>query len=224
MSEVSIEGVTTKFHDTVSTEIERFQPLLDEYGLSMVFGGIAIESLGIPAPGQTLLMVNALLADKLGTDIVTLLGVAWVAAVSGNTAGYLLGRWAGNRILGWFGPRNRHLLRVEQFFKRYGVVVIVFSRFVDGFRQLASLVAGTLRMPWWPFFGATVVGATLWVGVWGFGAYLLERDFHRIAGWAKALGPETWVVSLALVVALAIYLVKGRNREPIDSRRHESTR
>ncbi|MEA3413740.1 MAG: DedA family protein [Pseudomonadota bacterium] len=224
MSEVSIEGFTTKFHDTVSTEIERFQPLLEEYGLPMVFGSIAIESLGIPAPGQTLLMVNALLSNRLGTDIVTLLGVAWVAAVSGNTAGYLLGRWAGNRILGWFGPGNRHLLRVEQFFRRYGVIVIVFSRFVDGFRQLASLVAGTLRMPWWPFFGATIVGATLWVGVWGFGAYLLERDFHRIAGWAKALGPETWVVSLALLVALAIYLVKGRNREPADSHRHESTR
>ena len=89
------------------------------------------------------------------------------------------------------------------------------ARFFDGLRQLNGIVAGMLAMPWKIFTGFNVLGAILWTGVWGFGAYFLDQEINAVHSVFGRLGP--YVVALTLVgfLALMVYLFRrGRTQKP----------
>jgi membrane protein DedA with SNARE-associated domain len=189
------------------------EPYLDRYGLSALFATVFVEGFGVPAPGQTLMIAAALLAAHGQLSITVVLVLAWVAAVLGDNLGYIIGRTGGHRLALRLGVRRSHLERVHGFFTRYGGGIVVVARFVDGLRQLNGVVAGTAEMPWWRFFAYNALGAGLWVGLWGYGAYRLGRHvgvllsaFQRFEPWIAAAG----VVG---VLVLLVYLLRGRGRE-----------
>ena len=81
----------------------RVQPLLARYGYGAAFAAVMVEGMGIPAPGQTLLMAGALEAAAGRMNIVLLLFVVALAAVFGNSVGYAIGRWGGRAALNKLG-------------------------------------------------------------------------------------------------------------------------
>ncbi|MDX1433101.1 MAG: DedA family protein [Gammaproteobacteria bacterium] len=186
-------------------------PFVERYGYVGIFAAVLVEGFGIPAPGQTLLAVAALLAARGDMDIVAVVAVAWCATVLGNLIGYLIGRRAGRRVLLRIGVRPTRIRRVEGFVRRYGPLIIVLARFVDGLRQFSSIVAGSLKMPWHAYLGSLLLGATLWAGGIGVGAYFLGKDFHVIAGAFVRLAPYAWIGVAAGVLALIVYLVARRS-------------
>jgi len=186
------------------------EPVLDQYGYLAVFGAVAVEGFGIPAPGQTLLMAGAILAARGGMSIELLLVVAFLAAVLGNSLGYLLGRWGGRLLLGKLGVSDARMQRVESLFNRYGGGVIFIGRFFDGLRQLNGIVAGTLEMSWWKFTLFNVLGAVAWSVLWGLGVYFLDWDIKAVYALFHLLEPYLIVVSLLAVVILVVYLRRGR--------------
>ena len=185
-------------------------PFVERYGYVGIFAAVLVEGFGIPAPGQTLLTVAALLAARGDMNIVAVVAIAWCATVLGNLIGYLLGRRAGRRVLLRIGVRRTRIRRVEGFVRRYGPVIIVLARFVDGLRQFSSIVAGSLKMPWHEFLASLLVGATLWAGGIGVGAYWLEKDFHAIAGAFVRIAPYAWAMVAAGALALIVYLIARR--------------
>jgi len=206
---------THSITDGVLSHVERFEPVLEEYGYPTIFAANLVEGFGIPMPGQTLLMAGALLGSHLGLNIWTVCAVTWLATMTGNIIGYLIGGWGGQRLLGRFRANSRHLARVEEFYRRHGVLVVIVSRFIDGLRQLTSLVAGSMQMPWWRFFWATAVGATLWVGLWGLGVYFLKEDLHGLVQAFHDVRPYVWVISLLLIGLLIVFLFRRpMRREP----------
>lgn len=193
-----------------STHAQALAPFIQRYGYAGLFVAVLVEGFGIPAPGQTLLTVGALLAARNELDIVTLVVVAWSATVIGNLIGYLLGRRAGRRLLLRIGVRRSRIRRVEKFVRRYGPVILVVARFVDGLRQFSSIVAGSMKMPWWTFLASIVVGASLWAGVIGAGAYYLQRDVHAVAAVFARVGPYGWAIGAAAVLVLFLCLIRRR--------------
>ena len=185
-------------------------PLIERYGYAGVFATVLVEGFGIPAPGQTLLTVGALMAARGELDIVTLIAIAWSATIIGNLIGYAIGRRAGRRLLLASGVSRRRIRRVENFVRRYGPAIIVIARFVDGLRQLSSIVAGSMNMPLRSFVVSVVIGATLWAGAIGAGAFYLERDFHAIAGAFIRLQPYAWLLAIAFLLSLLVYLRRRR--------------
>ncbi len=133
-----------------------------------------------------------------------------VAAVLGNSLGYLLGRWGGRLVLGKVGVSEARLLWVESKFNRYGGSVVVVGRFVDGLRQLNGIVAGALEMPWWKFTFFNALGAVAWAALWGLGVYFLDKDIKTLFAVFHRLEPYLIVASLLALVALLIYLRRGR--------------
>jgi membrane protein DedA with SNARE-associated domain len=140
------------------------------------------------------------------------LGLSLLAAVLGNTLGYLLGRWGGRLILGKAGVSEARMQRVESLFNRYGGGLVFGGRFFDGLRQLSGIVAGTLEMPWWKFSIFNVLGAVAWVALWGLGAYFLDKDIKGVFSVFHSLEPYLIVISLLAVVVLVLYLRRGRMR------------
>ena len=196
------------------SEVSRFEPLLLHYGLVIIMAGVAVEGFGIPAPGQTLLVAGAVLASRGKFDITLLLVSTWFATIIGNLIGYYLGRLGGRKLLARLPVDAVRFERMERLCERHGSKLILVARFIEGLRQLSNLLVGMLQMPPLLFLLMTSLGAALWVGVWGLGAFFLDRNFHTFAIGFSYLSPYTWAGTLLVVLLLGLYLFRrNHNRK-----------
>ena len=142
--------------------------LLVDYGLVLLFLLVAIESAGVPLPGETALIAAAVLArPERGTySLVWVIVVAATAAIVGDNVGYWLGRVGGRKLIDRFGFVRRYADRAlppaERFFKRHGGKTIFFARFIAVLRVTAAWLAGLSRMHWWQFFAWNAAGGIVW--------------------------------------------------------------
>ena len=181
---------------------------------ALVAAVIGLESMGIPLPGEVILVSAALLAARQELDIspVWIAVAASTGAIVGDNLGYLAGRRWGDRMFGVLGrrfPRHAgpdHLAYAEHIFTRYGVWAVFFGRFVALLRIFAGPVAGALRMPYLRFLAANALGGLVWACGTTAAIYLLGI---RAEIWLKE---SAWVgLVLAIVLAIALSTV-FRNR------------
>jgi membrane-associated protein len=119
-------------------------------------------------PGDSLLFAAGALAavdtsNTLSPWVLSLLLI--IAAVTGNTTNYHIGRWIGPPA---FSGRIRflkveYLQRTEAFFVKYGALAIVISRFAPILRTCAPFVAGVARMAYGRFQAYNAFGGAAWV-------------------------------------------------------------
>ena len=190
--------------------LARTQPLLERYGYGAVAAAVLAEGLGISTPGQTLLMAGALDAAKGRINITWLLFLVAASATIGNSIGYAIGRWGGRAVLNKLKVNTTRQQRLEDIFKRRGSVLMIFARFLDGLRQLNGIIAGVMRMPWWTFTVYNAAGALLWTCAWGLGTYYMGKDIHIIAALFHRHGWLLYVLSVAAVLALLVFLLRSR--------------
>ena len=166
--------------DTLAAWIVAHGPLL----VAVV---VALESMGLPVPGETTLVTAALVAGTgHGLHIGVVVAAAALGAIAGDSAGYWIGRRWGHALLVRYGPLVRidaARLRLGQYlFARHGGKVVFFGRFVALLRALAALLAGTNGMPWPRFFAFNAAGGVVWAAIFGFGAYTLGEGFTHLQG------------------------------------------
>ncbi|GGZ81013.1 DedA family protein [Streptomyces subrutilus] len=132
---------------------------------------IGLESLGIPLPGEIVLVSAALLASQHGAVDPVVLGIcATAGAIVGDSIGYAIGRKGGKPLLERLGRRfpkhfgPDHVALAERSFERWGMWAVFFGRFVALLRIFAGPLAGVLHMPYWKFLIANVFGGILWAG------------------------------------------------------------
>jgi membrane protein DedA with SNARE-associated domain len=164
---------------------------------------IGLESMGIPLPGEVMLVSAALLASRDGLDV----SPFWVAAAAstgaivGDSLGYLAGRRWGVRMFDRLGRRfPKHLgpdqlAYAEHVFTRYGVLAVFFGRFVALLRILAGPLAGAMRMPYPRFLAANALGGLIWASGTTAAVYTLGTVAEE---WLKR---SSWI---ALVVAVGV--------------------
>ena len=148
--------------------------LLLDYGLVLLFVLVAIESAGIPLPGETALITAAVLAhDHYGIQWVIV--VAAAGAIVGDNIGYWLGRIGGRKLLERFELTRRYSQRAlppaERFFQRHGGKTVFLGRFVAFLRITSAWLAGISRMHWWQFFAWNAAGGIVWATGTGLLAY-----------------------------------------------------
>ncbi|CAL9380108.1 putative membrane protein [Streptomyces sp. enrichment culture] len=137
----------------------------------LVGGVIGLESLGIPLPGEIILVSSALLASQHGEIDPLVLGIcATTGAIVGDSIGYAIGRRGGKPLLERLGKRfPKHfgpaqVALAERSFEKWGMWAVFFGRFVALLRIFAGPLAGVLHMPYWKFLIANVFGGILWAG------------------------------------------------------------
>jgi membrane protein DedA with SNARE-associated domain len=192
-------------------------PILDRWGYLAIAGVIGVESFGVPAPGQTIMVAAAIYAGAGRMNIVAVAAICFVAAVLGDNVGYWIGVRGGRRVVDRFGRyifiTAERLDRAERFFARRGNRIVVVARFIDGLRQLNGVIAGITAMPWRTFLIYNAIGAALWVGWWTTISYLLGNHLvgiidhvHRYHWWVTGIG----VVVVAMYVTLHVRHVRRR--------------
>ncbi|MFD0401457.1 DedA family protein [Kitasatospora sp. NPDC059811] len=131
---------------------------------------IGLESLGIPLPGEIALVTATLMAVKGVVSPEWIAVVAILGAIIGDSIGYSIGRKGGKPLfekLGrkfpkHFGPS--HLATAERSFQKWGMWAVFFGRFIALLRIFAGPLAGALKMPYWKFLIANVLGGIVWAG------------------------------------------------------------
>jgi membrane protein DedA with SNARE-associated domain len=172
------------------------------YALPAIIG---LESLGVPSPGETALVLAAVLASqgKLEIWLVILIGV--VSAIVGDNIGYLLGRRFGRDVLEHPGPLHRRRLEViaagDRFFAKHGPKAVFLARWIALVRFAAAWLAGINEMPFRQFFFYNALGGLTWGVTFGSAAADVITKFGVYAA-----------VVLAVLAVGAYLFYKSRER------------
>jgi membrane-associated protein len=155
-------------------------------GYAVVFALIAVETMGIPVPGETALIAAALLAHDGEMDIVPLIALAAAAAIIGDNIGFAIGRKGGRRLFLMRGPllaqRQAALDVGEPFFQRHGPKAVFLGRWVAGLRIASAWLAGMNKMQWPRFLFWNALGGICWATSIGLGVYFVGHAFEEILG------------------------------------------
>jgi membrane protein DedA with SNARE-associated domain len=204
-------------------------PILDRWGYLAIAVVLGVESFGVPAPGQTIMVAASIYAGADRMNIFAVAAVSFAAAVLGDNVGYWIGVRGGRTAVHRFGRyvfiTPERFARAEAFFARRGNRIVVVARFIDGLRQLNGVIAGITAMPWRTFLLYNAIGAALWVGFWTTVSYLLGNNLvailetiHRYQWWAIAFG----MLGVAAYVALHVRHVRRRRARLAARERAES--
>jgi membrane protein DedA with SNARE-associated domain len=161
--------------------------LMTDYGLWALFVIVALESMGLPLPGETALVSAALYGGATGHfQLWEVIAVAFAAAVTGDSAGYWIGRTLGFRLLARYGRHVRiteDRLKIGRYlFRRHGGKIVFFGRFVALLRVLAALLAGANHMPWPRFLVMNAAGGFAWAASFATAAYVFGDRVSRLEG------------------------------------------
>lgn len=195
----------------VDTLLQSIPPLAVYAVVAAVIG---MESLGIPLPGEIILVGAALMSSRhelavnpLGVGVAAVIGAA-----VGDSIGYAIGRRLGMPLFDWLGrrfPRHfgpGHVALAERLFHRWGSHAVFFGRFIALLRIFAGPLAGALKMHYPRFLVANVSGAICWAGgttaLVYYAGIAAERWLQRFS----------WIGLVVAVVGGTVIAILLRNR------------
>ncbi len=188
--------------------------LLNTYGYLAVAVFVAIESTGIPFPGETMLLAAAVYAGTTHhLSIVFVIASAAAGAIIGDNCGFWVGREGGYRLLRRYGHYvhldERKIKLGQYLFQKHGGKVVFFGRFVAVLRAWAAFLAGTDRMRWPLFLLYNALGGITWATIYGLGGYLLGNNVHRLTG---PIGIGALVLAVILIIVFFIFLKRDEKQ------------
>jgi membrane protein DedA with SNARE-associated domain len=177
--------------------------LIHVYGLLVVAVVIGLECIGIPFPGETVLIIASVIAGtKHDLNITSVILTAAAASIIGRMIGYVIGRkfgyWLLLRYGGYLWITEGRLKLGQYLFLRHGGKIILIAQFLPVLRTIAGILAGANRMPRPRFMLTNIIGAFLWATFYGLAAYSLGREVEGLAGWT--------VFVFGLVVLIFIFV------------------
>ncbi len=181
------------------------------YGLPAIIG---LESMGVPSPGETALVLAAVLASqgKLQIWLVILIGVS--SAIVGDNIGYLLGRRLGRDVLEAKGPFYEHRIEIihtgDRFFAKHGPKAVFLARWIALVRFAAAWLAGINHMRFREFFFWNALGGISWGVTYGLVGYFAGS---AAADAISTFGLYALGVLLLLFFAWFYFHMRKRRRE-----------
>lgn len=187
------------------------KPLLEQYGYLALIVSIFLEGIGIPMPGQSLMIAASIISSEHVMNLSLVMIVSWLSCFFGNTCGYLLGYY----FEGWLdkkgyisGPKMQKL---QSTIQKYGPACLVVSRFVEGMKQFMPLACGIAKMPRKEFLLGNALATTIWVAVF---SLLTNFAFEHLSVLSQFYTDHRYVVwsSAALLFSLMIFALLKRKK------------
>lgn len=185
--------------------MEHLPDLVVQYGYIAIFVVIALESAGIPMPGETILISAAVYAGAhqsgAGLNIYLVIGTAAAAAIMGDNLGFWVGRVWGLSLLARYGRFigvDEAKLKLGQFlFLKHGGKIVFFGRFIALLRAFAAVLAGANRYDPKSFLFYNALGGVVWASLMGGLGYTFGLQVENVIG---PLG----LAGLAVVIIISI--------------------
>ncbi|PIB17898.1 hypothetical protein B853_02838 [Vibrio rotiferianus CAIM 577 = LMG 21460] len=187
------------------------KPLLEQYGYLALIVSIFLEGIGIPMPGQSLMIAASIISSEHVMNLSLVMIVSWLSCFFGNTCGYLIGYY----FEGWLdkkgyisGPKMQKL---QSSIQRYGPACLVVSRFVEGMKQFMPLACGIAKMPRKEFLLGNALATTIWVAVF---SLLTNFAFEHLSVLSQFYTEHRYLIwsSAALLFSLMIFALLKRKK------------
>src|ERR687890_1367613 len=186
--------------------VDQILSLIAQYGYLLVFLGVMLESVGVPLPGETILIAAGVIVQQGRLDLGDAIIFGILGAVVGDQIGYWVGREGGRLFVLRWGRyvlvTPERLARAERFFARHGGKAVFLARFVAGLRVFGALAAGISRMRWRTFFLYNALGGMLWATAAVTVGYLLGGSLDLVERWA---GDASLLLLGLVILGLAFY-------------------
>jgi membrane-associated protein len=172
------------------------------FGLTAIIFSETGLLVGVFLPGDSLLVTAGLIAARGYLNVYHLFPALTLAAICGNSLGYLIGRTTGPRVFRREDSplfNKKHAIRAHDFYEKYGCKTVVIAQFMPIIRTFSPVIAGVAGMGLRDFLTYNVLGAFLWVGSmlgigYFLGSYIPGIDQH---------------VEIVVVIVVLISLLPG---------------
>ncbi|BCN23381.1 membrane protein [Vibrio alfacsensis] len=186
------------------------KPLLEQYGYLALIVSIFLEGLGIPMPGQSLMIAASIISSEHVMNLTAVMVVSWLSCFLGNTCGYLVGYY----FEGWLdkkgyisGPKMQKL---QSTIQKYGPACLVVSRFIEGMKQFMPLACGIAKMPRKEFLLGNALATTIWVAVFSFLTNIAFEHLGLITHLYSEHQYAVWIIAAILFSIMIIALLKRK--------------
>jgi membrane protein DedA with SNARE-associated domain len=191
--------------------------LVSAYGYWAVMLFVGIESIGIPFPGETMLLAAAIYAGTThNLDIALVIAAASAGAVLGDNIGFWFGREFGYELVLRYG-QYIHLDQAKMklgmyLFLKHGGKVVFFGRFVAVLRTFAALLAGVNQMDWRRFLAFNLAGGVAWATILGVAGFIFGRQARHLLGAAGLV-----ILFVAAILLVAAFIAVRRNQRRLEA-------
>ncbi len=158
---------------------------------------------GFVIPGETAAVLGGVVAEKGHVQLWLMIVIVVLAAITGDTIGYEIGKHFGTRLLDAKFLRRRHqkLDHARDFLQRRGGSAVFLGRFVAFFRAVMPALAGTSRMPYPRFLAFNAAGGLTWGTAYVLLGFLAGNSYALVA---KTVGRDLAVVVIGLLLLAVI--------------------
>ena len=183
---------------------------------------IGLESMGVPSPGETALVLAAVLASqgKLQISLVIVIGAA--SAIIGDNLGYWLGRRVGRDVViapGPFHERRVMLISVgDRFFQKHGPKAVFIGRWIALVRFATAWLAGINEMRFIEFFFWNALGGITWAITYGLVGYFGGKAAAHVLAQAGIVG----AVVLGVVIVGGVGYLKVREHRTAEAEKRRA--
>ena len=184
---------------------------VERLGYAAAFSGIFLESIGIPFPGETLLLASAAYAGAGHLAIAWVVVAAALGSVCGGNVGYAVGRLGGRALVqrygGWLHVGQERFSKAEHFYLKYGGPTVFFGRFVTVLRAYGALIAGAAVMPYPVYLAYTVLGSCVWAVTYGLIGFYLGQQLPAVIQLVSRVG---WAALLVVLLGAVVLVLRRR--------------
>lgn len=169
-------------------------------------------------PGDSLLFTAGVLvnANILDINIHLFVFLLFLAAIAGNSTGYLFGRRVGPKIFRRPNSllfRKENITHTQNFYEKHGGKTIIIAQFIPIMRTFAPIVAGVGKMPYKRFVTFSLIGAALWTAGITYLGYSLGYFFQKIGiDIDTILLPIIAVIVLVSISPALYHILKDKSR------------
>jgi membrane protein DedA with SNARE-associated domain len=194
-------------------------PHIPHYGYVLVFIVAFLNNLGVPLPGETILLGAGFVLGKTADSLWQPVAAGTVACFLGGIGAFWLGRRldrGGLEKIQWLHLTSERLKWPEQFFKRHGARAVFIARFIFLFPPVVvNLLAGMSRMPWRTFLFYNLTGSAAYCTTYILIGYLFGKKWKLLEAW---LGPGALCLILAGVALMVLVVVFRQAISGFDAR------
>jgi membrane protein DedA with SNARE-associated domain len=184
---------------------------LNSYGYLAVFLFIGVENLGIPFPGETMLVAASVYAATgcgMQEPFVILACIA--GSIVGSSIGFFVGRVGGRGLLRKLHVSDKHLAPAEAYFRRYGSATVFFGRFLAVLRAWAAFLAGLNEMNPVRFSIYNGAGAIIWSTAFGLLGFALGKNLDKLKQVLAEMGTLGTVIILVIIALIVVWWLRRR--------------
>ncbi len=192
----SAHALLTALHQSVV----HMEPFIRHYGYLALFVVVFVEGCGIPAPGQTILVASAIMAYHGDLRIQWVVAVSFMATFLGNCTGYYVGRNMGRRWLKRVLPGKEKLGRIERQLNRWGILLLVGGRYIEGLKQTLGLISGAFQMAPLRFMVANAAASLCWAVPLGLIPYWINRHSQQFLRFSREHRLEAYWVAAGIIL------------------------